>query len=169
MNRPAVNTKNIMLAVEIVIAVIVAAVAALGGRWIYQKFFKDNKDIDGTQEHADAEHTEAIKNELKEKLKKPGMKLSYSDSTYMEMADELFSEFGPVIKGKFENIWPIISKLKTTPDFLALNKAYGVRKFGTNYNTAKNLSTSFADCSDFKSQSYWRAFATAFGGVNNKR
>ncbi len=131
-------------------------------RSLYLTFFKSKADILGEQENTNKLQIYAVDSDIKTELKK-GLKASYKESAYMDLADQLYSNFGLVDKADYEDIRPILQKLHSNVDVLMLTKAYGLRKFGTGFNTPKSLSLSFQDCADYNSSAYWRMLVATFG------
>lgn len=104
--------------------IIAVFLVGAGGFAVWKGYKYIVKIMDTSGERAENSET---KDQIS-KLKKDGMKPSYSDAQYAQWANQLKEAFAGC--GTSNGTWAnIYGKLKNDLDVLLLNKAYGTRKF----------------------------------------
>lgn len=129
---------------------------------VYNTFFRPNSETVGTLENNQVKTEQTVKNDIVSQTSK-GAKATYTDSGYAMLANHLFSKFGVFSKATYEDVYPVLTKLKSTLDFLKLKDAFGLRDID-GYGLAKpmNLDEAFLKGSDYKANAFYQALQTSF-------
>ncbi len=131
-------------------------------RAIYNKFFKPDSEIKGTEENQQKVSEETIKADLDKTLKKN--KLTYPLSLYDTLVNSYIGKIRLTGKlTKYEDVYYIFTKLHNYADLLQFKTTFGTRKIGNEWFAPMvTLDESVSLYCDLKTQALWKELNRAF-------